>query len=117
MGPQHKSCGEGTPGMDTPGGRGLQWGRSIRAAESAAGNPYDVIYLLASMGPQHKSCGEPGPAGPGRPLLQASMGPQHKSCGESNGNNCARRKPKASMGPQHKSCGETAAHRRPPPHT
>ena len=59
----------------------LQWGRSIRAAESGV---YARLASLirASMGPQHKSCGEPELAQAVKSECQASMGPQHKSCGE-----------------------------------
>ena len=36
----------------------LQWGRSIRAAESLAVDDLVEGVRDASMGPQHKSCGE-----------------------------------------------------------
>ena len=106
MGPQHKSCGEPSPKSWNSNAAVLQWGRSIRAAESVERLEAPLVHVAASMGPQHKSCGEvdrPGYAGRRR---RASMGPQHKSCGEYKAPGDASCNLEASMGPQHKSCGE-----------
>ena len=60
MGPQHKSCGEEVAINLRDGVTPLQWGRSIRAAESGERIGQIMSREAASMGPQHKSCGELG---------------------------------------------------------
>ena len=81
MGPQLKGCGRRIEAFGRNYDEGLQWGRSLRAAEGWFTGGGGRAPQYASMGPQLKGCGRACQGCADQPSVAASMGPQLKGCG------------------------------------